>query len=89
MQWRRGAGMAWRLLLLLCKSALVVALLELLSPVAAAVGLRFPLIDTMAAALTRSTALSHGQAEALFLFVLVMALLEAAQFLWAVLLECR
>lgn len=77
--------MAWRLLLLLCKSALVVALLELLSPVAEAVGLQFPFIHSMAAALTHSTALSYGQAETLFLFVLVTALLEVGQFVWAVL----
>ena len=78
-------GMAWRLILLLCKSALVVALLELLSPVADAVGLQFPWIDTMATALTRSAALSHGQAETLFLFVLVTTLLEVGQFVWALL----
>lgn len=79
--------MAWRLLLLVCKSALVVALLELLSPVAAAVGLQFPFIDNMAASIAHGTSLSYREAETLFLFVLVMTLLEVAQFMWALLVE--
>jgi hypothetical protein len=77
--------MAWRLLLLLCKSALVVALLELLSPVASAIGLQLPFLDTMATAVAHSTALPYREAEALFLFVLVTTLLEVTQFLWALL----
>ena len=81
--------MAWRLLLLLCKSALLVALLELLSPVAAAIGLQFPFIDTMAAAISRSTELSYRQAETLFLFVLVMTLLEVVHFFWVLLVGAR
>ena len=79
--------MAWRLLLLLCKSALLVALLELLSPFASDLGVQFPFLDTMASAIARSTALPFREAEVLFLFVLVMASLEVADFVWMLLVE--
>lgn len=79
--------MAWRLLLLLCKSALLVALLELLSPFASDLGLRFPFLDTMAGAIAQSTALPYPEAQVLFLFVLAMASLEVADFVWTLLVD--
>ncbi|MBZ5576549.1 MAG: hypothetical protein LAP40_08330 [Acidobacteriia bacterium] len=71
-----------RLLLLLFKSAVMVALLELLNPVADAIGLQFRFVDTVASAIAHSTAIPYRDAETLFLFGLVTAVLEGGQWLW-------
>lgn len=74
--------MFWRLLVVLTKSALMVALLELASPAADAVGLQFGLIARMASAISHSTAMPYKEAEVLFLFFLATAILETAGFVW-------
>lgn len=75
-------AMFLRLLLLLFKSAVMVALLELLNPVADAIGLQFRFVDTVASAIAHSTAIPYRDAETLFLFGLVTAVLEGGQWLW-------
>ena len=76
--------MIWRILPLLLKSALMVALFELLGPVADAIGVQFGLVARIAGAISHATALSYREAETLFLFVLATTLLEAARYFWDV-----
>jgi hypothetical protein len=74
--------MFWRLLVVLTKSALMVAVLELLSPAAEAVGLQFRFLVKVASAISHTTALPYKEAEVLFLFFLATAILETAEFVW-------
>ncbi|HLK50693.1 MAG TPA: hypothetical protein VKT49_21280 [Bryobacteraceae bacterium] len=74
--------MIWRLLIILFKSALMVALFELLSPVAEAVGVQLKFVATVAAAISHSTSMPYKEAEVLFLFLVATTLLEIARFLW-------
>ena len=74
--------MFWRILVVLTKSALMVAALELLSPAADAVGLQFRFIAKMASAISHATALPYKEAEVLFLFFLATAILETTEFFW-------
>jgi hypothetical protein len=74
--------LVWRIVLVLFKSALMVALFELLSPVADAIGLQFQFIATVASALSHATAMPYREAEVLFLFLLATTSLEIGRFLW-------
>lgn len=74
--------MVWRILLVLSKSALMVLLFEVLSPVAEAIGIQFSFVATMASAISHSTALPYREAEILFLFVAISSLLEVADLVW-------
>ena len=74
--------MFWRLLIVLTKSALMVAALELLSPAVEAIGLQFRFIVKVASAISHTTAMPYKEAEVLFLFFLVTAILEIVEFAW-------
>ena len=74
--------MFWRILVVITKSAVMVALLELLSPAAEAIGLQFRFIARMASAISHATAMPYREAEVLFLFFLATALLETTEFVW-------
>ena len=74
--------MFWRIFVVLAKSALMVALLELLSPVAESIGLQVNFVGRMASAVSHSTALPYKEAEVILLFLLATTLLETAQFFW-------
>ena len=74
--------MVWRLLFILFKSAVMVALFELLSPVADAIGLQFQFVATVAGAVSHFTAMPYKEAEVLLLFLLATTILEVGRFLW-------
>ena len=74
--------MLWRLLFILLKSALMVALFELVSPVAEAVGLQLQFVARVAGAVSHFTAMPYKEAEVLFLFLLATTILEVGRFLW-------
>ena len=74
--------MVWRLFLILVKSALMVALFELLSPVTEAIGVQLKFVATVATAISHSTAMPYKEAEVLFVFLLATTLLEITRFLW-------
>lgn len=74
--------MFWRILLLVAKSALMVALFDLMSPVADAVGLQFTWIAAASQAVSQATAMSYNEAQTLFLFLLATTILEFGRFLW-------
>lgn len=76
--------MVWRILLVLFKSALAVALLELMAPFGDAVGLHLTFVPTVARAISHAAAIPYREAELLFLFALATALLEGADFCWRV-----
>jgi len=76
--------MVWRLVFLLFKSALMVALFRLLSPVADAVGLQFQFVDSVARSVSHFTAMPYAEAEILFLFLLATTILEGIRFVWDV-----
>jgi len=74
--------MVWRLLFLLFKSALMVALFKLLSPAAEAIGLQFQFVDSVARSVSHFTTMPYQEAEILFLFLLATTILEFGSFLW-------
>ena len=74
--------MIWRLLFLLFKSALMVAMFKLLAPAAEAVGLQFHFVDSVAQAVSHFTAMPYQEAEILFLFLAATTILELGSFLW-------
>lgn len=74
--------MFWRILLLVAKSALMVALFDLMSPVADAVGLQLTWISAASRALSQATAMSYNEAQTLFLFLLATTILEFGRFVW-------
>ena len=74
--------LVWRFVIVLFKSALMLALLELLSPVAGAIGLQFKFVAAVASAISHATAMPYRQAETLFLFLLTTTLLEVTRFVW-------
>ena len=74
--------MVWRLLFLLLKSALMVAMFKLLSPAADAVGLQFHFVDSVASSVSHFTALPYQEVEILLLFLLATTILELGSFLW-------
>jgi hypothetical protein len=74
--------MVFRLLFLLLKSALMVALFKLLSPVAQAVGLQFQFVDSVASSISHFTAMPYYEAEVVFLFLLATTILEAGRLIW-------
>ena len=71
--------MVRRILPVVFKSALIVALFELLGPVADAIGLRLNL-EAIAIAISHATAMPYRVAEVFFLFLLVAVVLELARF---------
>ena len=73
-----------RSLFVLLKSALMVAFLELLSPVGNATGLKVRFVATVATAISRATTLPFREAEVLFLLILVIALSEMGRAVWNV-----
>ncbi len=74
--------MFWRILLLVAKSALMVALFDLMSPVADAVGLQVTWIAAASRAVSQATAMSYNEAQTLFLFLLATTVLEFGRFVW-------
>ena len=74
--------MLWRILLVLLKSALMVALFELVSPVAEAIGLRLAFVGPVAEALSRAAAIPYREAKTLFLLVLATTLLRIPKIVW-------
>ena len=74
--------MVWRVLLVLLKSALMVALFEFVRPVADAIGLQLAFVDTVVAAISRATALPHWETEILFLLALTVMLSQIARIFW-------
>jgi len=60
----------------------MVALFELLAPVAEAVGLHLTFIATLASNVSHFTALSSNQAEILLLYLVATAILEVANVFW-------
>jgi hypothetical protein len=74
--------MAWRLLLVLFKSAAMVALFEFLSPVADAIGLQLDSIATVSKTISNATAIPFREAEILFLLALAATLLEIGRIVW-------
>ncbi len=81
--------MLWRILLLVAKSALMVALFDLMSPVADAVGLQFTWIAAASQALSQTTAMSYKEAQTLFLFLLATTTLEFGRFVWEMITRYR
>ena len=76
------ALMAWRLLLVLLKSAAMVALFEFLSPVADVIGFQLDFIATVSKAISNATAIPAREAEILFLLALAALLPEIGSFVW-------
>ena len=74
--------MLWRILLVLFKSAVMVALFKLLSPMAEAIGLQLSFIDPIAREISYATSLPYRESEVLLLLVLATALLEVPRILW-------
>ena len=74
--------MLWRIVLLVAKSALMVALFDLMSPVADAVGLQLTFIATASRAISQVTAMSYNEAQTLLLFLLATTILEIGRFVW-------
>ena len=68
-----------RSIFVLLKSAMMVALLEFLSPVGEAIGLRLRFVATAATAISQVTDLPYKEAEVLFLLVFVIVLSEIAR----------
>jgi hypothetical protein len=76
------AVMLLRILLLVMKSALMVALFDLISPVTDAIGFQLTFIATASRALSQATAMSYKEAQTLFLFLLATTILEIGRFVW-------
>ena len=74
--------MAWRILVVLLKSAVAVALFEFLSPVAEVIGLQMTFIGTVAEAISRATAIPYREAEILFLLALAVTLSQITRIVW-------
>jgi hypothetical protein len=74
--------MAWRILLVLFKSAVMVALFEFLSPVADAIGLELNFIATVSKAISYVTAIPFREAEIVFLLALAATVLEIGKVIW-------
>ena len=74
--------MFWRILLVLLKSALIVALFEFLSPVVDAIGLQFNFIATVSKAISQATAIPFKEAEIVFLLALAATVLEIGRVAW-------
>ena len=74
--------MVLRVLFILFKSALMVALFKLLSPAAEAVGLQFHFVDSVARTFSHFAGMSYEEAEILFLFLLATTTLELGSFIW-------
>jgi hypothetical protein len=74
--------MAWRILLVLFKSAVMVALFEFLSPVADAIGLQLYFIATVSKAISHATAIPFREAEIVFLLALAATVLEVGRIVW-------
>lgn len=74
--------MTWRILLVLVKSAVVVALFEFLHPVADAIGLQLNFVSAVATAISRATAIPYREAEALFLLAVVVTLSQITRIIW-------
>lgn len=81
--------MFWRILLLVAKSALMVALFDLMSPVADAVGIQFTWIAAASRAVSQATAMSYTEAQTLFLFLLATTILEFGRFVWEMITRYR
>lgn len=81
--------MFWRILLLVAKSALMVALFDLMSPVADTVGLQLTWIAAASRALSQATAMSYNEAQTLFLFLLATTVLEFGRFVWEMITRYR
>ena len=79
--------MFWRILVILLKSGLTVALFEAFRPVVEAVGLQLTLVGTVAKAISSATAISYREAEVLFLLVFTITLFEIARIVWDLMLR--
>jgi len=80
--------MVWRILFILLKSALMVALFEFVRPVADVIGLQPAFVDAVAGAISRATALPHWEAEILFLLALAVMLSQIARIVWDLITGC-
>ena len=79
--------MVFRILLFVLKSALMVAFLEFLRPVADVIGLQLSFISAVAGAISRLTAIPYRESEILFLFVLTTTLWGIGRAVWALITE--
>jgi len=79
--------MAWRLLLVILKSALLMALIEVLRPVPDSIGLHVSLIPPIARAISQATALPYTESELLFLVALARTLVKIAKPVWDIITE--
>jgi hypothetical protein len=72
----------WRILLVLFKSAIAVALFEFLHPVAEAVGVQLTFVGTAAAAISQAAHIPYQEAEILFLLAVAVTLSQVARVVW-------
>ena len=80
---RCGAfAMVWRVLLVVLKSSLAVALFEFLNPVAGAIGLQLTFVTTAAAAISRVTVMPYREAEVVFLLAVAVVMSQMVRILW-------
>ena len=68
--------MFWRILLVLVKSGLTVALFEALRPIVEALGVQFSLVSSVSRAISNATAIPVREAEILFLLLFMAGMLE-------------
>ncbi|HUI80448.1 MAG TPA: hypothetical protein VLY24_21130 [Bryobacteraceae bacterium] len=68
--------MFWRILLVLLKSGLTVALFEASRPLVEAIGVHLSLVGAVSRAISKATAIPIQEAEILFLLVFMAGLLE-------------
>ena len=74
--------MAWRILVVLLKSVLLVTVFEFFRPVADAIGLQFTFVATIAGAISQATRIPQWQAEIVFLLSLAITLTQIARIFW-------
>jgi hypothetical protein len=74
--------MFWRILLILLKSGLTVALFEAFRPIIEATGIQLSLVGSVSRAISNATAIPVREAEVLFLLVFMAVLLELFSAVW-------
>jgi hypothetical protein len=75
--------MLWRTLLLVLKSAAMVALFEFLRPVADSVGLRLEFMDSLTRAISNGINVPYGYAELVVPFLLATMLVMISKAVWS------
>jgi hypothetical protein len=79
----RGAlPMIWRILLVVLKSALIVAAFEFFRPVADAIGLQLTFVSTVAGAISQAARIPNWEAEILFLLAVAFAVTQITRIFW-------